>query len=151
MFLAYDGPVNLGNQAWRDEHCLELDISESWIKPKSTTGQNNAGVHSCTAQPTLNPAILSANARRRLVPLMQSCKTLQNVLGMQPKNLNREFLVIKNASMHHVQSTFRGRWPVTRESPHTPVTLRCKDDLYFPPPDSWPPSSRPMAILPPHP
>ena len=91
MFLAYDGPVNLGNQAWRDEHCLELDISESWIKPKSTTGQNNAGVYSCTAQPTLNPAILSANARRRLVPLMQSCKTLQNVLDMQPKILNREF------------------------------------------------------------
>ena len=93
MFRAYDGPVNLGNQTWRDEHCLELDISESWIKPKSTTGQNNAGVHSCTAQPTLNPAILSANARRRLVPLMQSCKTLQNVLDMQPKILNREFLV----------------------------------------------------------
>ena len=84
------GPVNLGNLAWGVGQLS--GTRQKWVLDRAEVhnlAKQDAGVHSCRAQPTLNPAILSAHARRRLVPLMQSWQHLAKCVGLRPICNNR--------------------------------------------------------------
>ena len=70
-------PINLGKLAWGVGQLS--GTRQKWVLDRAEVhnlAKQNAGVHSCRAQPTVYLAILSAQARRRPVPLKQSWQHL---------------------------------------------------------------------------
>ena len=146
------GPVNLGNLAWGVGQLS--GTRQCWVLDRagvSNTAKQNAGVHPCMAQPTLHLAILSAPARRRLVPLTQSWQNLARCVlhavhrlrQNTPSNAKRE--KASCATWRFARLSQGGRWHMAVEGPYTPVPLRCQEALSLPPSAS--PSLRPMATF----
>ena len=148
-------PINLGRLAWGVGQLS--GTRQKWVLDRAEVhnlAKQHAGVHSCRAQPTLNPAILSAHARRRLVPLMQSWQHLAKCVGLRPKCLNRT--PISEARREYapcaicVSPSFReaggGLWPLkARTHPWRSVARRLSISHRPnpPPPDDHPPASFP--------
>ena len=83
-------PVNLGNLAWGVGHLS--GARQKWVLDRAEVNnlaKQNAGVHSPRAQPTVCLTILSAHAKRRLVPLTQSWQHLARRVCLRSKDLHR--------------------------------------------------------------